>query len=135
MTLAQRGYWLAAGVLVKPDLFRLRLQSYVDGNERRVRFLARAAGELFTEPELSNFKSVEVLAILIESIGFSFGPQFMLGEFERNDYLVANAGAAVTVRTLISRLGQIPTNRRIRRCKKWLQKMICPLGSHSLMTQ
>ena len=119
MTLAQRGYWLAAGVLIKPDLFHLRLQSYVDGNERRVRFLARAAGELFTDPELSNFKSVEVLAILIESIGFSFGPQFLLGEFERNDYLVANAGAAVTVRVLINRLGLIPTEQ----ARKTLQEI------------
>ena len=120
MTLAQRSYWLAAGVLVKPDLFHLRLRSYVDGNERRVRFLARAVGELFTEPELSNFSSVEVLAILIESIGFSFGPQFLLGEFERNDYLVANAGAAVTVRSLINRLGLLPTEQ----AHKTLQEIV-----------
>ena len=119
MTLAQRSYWLAAGVLVNPDLFHLRLKSYVEGNERRVRFLARAVGELFTEPELNNFRSVEVMAILIESIGFSFSPQFFLGEFEKNDNLVANSGAAVTVRTLIYRLGLIPTEQ----ARKTLQEL------------
>ena len=45
MNVAQRVYWLAAGLLVSPESYLEKLESYVAGNERRIRRLAEVVAK------------------------------------------------------------------------------------------
>ena len=72
MNVAQRVYWLTAGLSVWPQLYLNRLESYVGGSERRVRYLAEAFASL---PRASIQRlDVPVLRILIRLIGGSCKP-------------------------------------------------------------
>ena len=74
MNVGQRVHWLAAGFLAAPDKFREALESYVAGNERRVRHLAAfAAGDDFPAALIGRL-DVRMLRVLIRLIGSTYRP-------------------------------------------------------------
>ena len=54
MTMAQRSYWLITGLIVSPNSFLEQMNSYLSGNERRIRFLANAVTFLLVNLESSH---------------------------------------------------------------------------------
>ena len=75
MNVAQRVYWLTAGVIASPNSFTTDLKNFVSGNERRIRHLAEFAVGRFRLPEsLLTRLDVPALRLLICLTGSSFRP-------------------------------------------------------------
>ena len=110
MTVAQRSYWLTAGLIVSPDSFLEQMNSYLSGNERRIRFLANAVSLLLIDLESSKQLSVSVLNLLVRSIGFTFRPGFSITDSEQGGDQTQALDAAEYVRSLIYQLSRIPTD-------------------------
>ena len=110
MTMAQRSYWLTAGLIVSPDSFLEKMDSYLTGSERRIRFLANAVSFLFVDLELSQQLSVSVLNLLVRSIGFTFRPGFSITDSGQGGDQTQALDAAEHVRSLIYQLSRIPTD-------------------------
>ena len=110
MTMAQRSYWLTAGLIVSPDSFLEKMDSYLTGSERRIRFLANAVSFLFVDLELSQQLSVSVLNLLVRSIGFTFRPNFLTDGSDQAGDQIQALDAPEHVRILIDQLSRIPTD-------------------------
>ena len=110
MTMAQRSYWLTAGLIVSPDSFLEQMDSYLTGSERRIRFLANAVSLLLVDLESSKQLSVSVLNLLVRSIGFTFRPGFSITDSEQGGDQTQALDAAEHVRSLIYQLSRIPTD-------------------------
>ena len=110
MTMAQRSYWLTAGLIVSPDSFLEQIDSYLTGSERRIRFLANAVSLLLVDLESSKQLSVSVLNLLVRSIGFTFRPGFSITDSEQGGDQTQALDAAEHVRSLIYQLSRIPTD-------------------------
>ena len=112
MNVAQRVHWLAAGLLASPDTYLGMLQSYVAGNERRVRYVAEAVTSL-PLPLIQHF-DVPALRILIHLIGGSYRP---FSHYLKSDGSDSEEGGAVTpamfagssVEAYINQLAAIPS--------------------------
>ena len=112
MNVAQRVHWLAAGLLASPDSYLGMLQSYVAGNERRVRYVAEAVTSL--PPPLIQHLDVPALRILIHLIGGSYRP---CSRYLKSDGSDSAEGGAVTpamfagssVEAYIKQLAAIPS--------------------------
>ena len=111
MSVAQRVYWLAAGLRASPDLYREKLQSYVSANERRVRILAQfVTGEGFPS-SVGDFQDAPVLQTLIRLLGASYGPYDPLLKDPKEGGVVTSAQhASMFVQRCIERLASLPSN-------------------------
>ena len=107
MNVAQRVYWLAAGLSISPELYLNRLEPYVTGNERRIRHLAAfLADSDFLRWQFDGF-DVSVLRALIQMIGGSYKPY---AKAPRG--AIGNTPKIVAVHSIegfIDRLGAIPS--------------------------
>ena len=75
MNSGQRVYWLTAGLLVRPDAYGDRLESYVAGNVRRIQRLVEMASGAAVAHALMDRTGVRVLEKLIRLIGpYAIGP-------------------------------------------------------------
>ena len=110
MTVAQRSYWLTAGLIVSPDSFLDQMNSYLSGSERRIRFLAKAVSLWLVDLESSKQLSISVLNLLVRSIGFTFRPRFSMTDSEQGGDQTQALDAAEHVRSLIYQLSRIPTD-------------------------
>lgn len=74
MSVAQRVYWLVAGIRASPESYIERLESYVAGNEVQVRYLADAlTGNRGVSSRIERLDS-SALQILIRIMGVSYRP-------------------------------------------------------------
>ena len=110
MTVAQRSYWLTAGLIVSPDSFLEQMNSYLSGSERRIRSLAKAVSLWLVDLESSKQLSISVLNLLVRSIGFTFRPRFSMTDSEQGGDQTQALDAAEHVRSLIYQLSRIPTD-------------------------
>ena len=77
MTVAQRIYWLTAGLIVSPNDYLVQVENYVFVNERHARYLADAVALLFIRPITESQKlSVSMLKLRVRLIGFLYRPSF-----------------------------------------------------------
>ena len=101
---AQRVHWLAAGVIVSPEVYEGVLQEFVQGFEARIRqlvnFFCFSSLERFSFNELSN----SVLELLIRLVGFYVRPDQQLARGR----VTLEMKAAGLVNDLIQRLAASP---------------------------
>lgn len=77
MNVAQRVYWLAAGLVSSPQYFSESLRKYVAGNKRRVRHLGTYIGGRFDQlPVQPDQNDVSAIATLIRLLGTEYAPSF-----------------------------------------------------------
>ena len=104
MNVAQRIYWLFAGLLAEPTSYLERLASYTAGNERRLRCLAAVQTQ-----EVIECLTVPTLQLLVRLIGSSCRP-YSLDSTSEEDIIVTSAMiAADHIRRFINRLASVPS--------------------------
>ena len=83
MNVAQRVYWLTAALFASPEAYIERLESFVTGNERRVRQLAELLLGRFEGMSVSVPRSnVSALALLIKHLGRFHAPFTLTSDSE-----------------------------------------------------
>ena len=109
MTVAQQVYWLCAGAFASPDLFHERLETYVNGNQRRIAYLAKALVK-------SNYPvdrlSANDLQLLIRLIGPLYRPFFSGSDdatSEEGRFLSPSFDAGNQIQAFINQLASIPS--------------------------
>ena len=108
MNVGQQVYWLAAGLLASSDLYLKRLESYVAGNERRVRHLAAFLTDDDFSPRLVEGFDALVLQLLIRLIGSSYRPY---SHASRGAFFVTpNIVASGRIEGFINKLASIPSS-------------------------
>ena len=108
MTVAQRVHWLVAGLCIAPETYVDRLDSFVTGNERRVRFLAEAVTRQFDlPPDLQGGRGVPALQLLIRLIGSSCRPYSLDADSDEGGMVTPDMHAADRVRGFIGQLAAI----------------------------
>ena len=113
MNVAQRVHWLAAGVVLSPDLYRQALEEFVVGHEGRTRQLASfcfPSDPLLLRPghnqsSLLDSLGVPVIELLIKLVGRSFGPVGIPDGWVRVEHEAQNG-----VSQLIQHLASVPTS-------------------------
>ncbi len=100
MNVTQCVYWLAAGVIVSPGVYKDRLKDFVQGRESRIRHVAT----FFSDKELPWLSSdkigISVLELLIRLIGSYAGPI----DLSSDELFTTGGRASGLVRSLIQRL-------------------------------
>ena len=111
MSVAQRVCWLAAGLCIAPESYTGRLESYVAGKERRIRFLAEAMVSQFdTSSDLMKCQqSVPAFRLLIQLIGTSFRPYSLSADDDKGGLMILEMNVAGWVRSVIEQLAAIST--------------------------
>ena len=115
MNVAQRVYWLAAGLVGAPESFTARLERFVSGNERRTRRLAELVVHRFRVPErLLGHLNVPALRMLIRLAGPSFrpfspAPQASSRDSDEGGPVTGSMEAALGIAHLIDRLASLPS--------------------------
>ncbi len=105
MNMAQRVYWLGAGLIVRPGLFVARLESYVEGKERRVLRLSQFLGGRNDTPRvLIEQLGAGALALLIRTIGALHHPYSLNVDSEKGVIVSSGMEAADRVHGLINLL-------------------------------
>ena len=105
MNMAQRVYWLAAGLLTWQGPYLDKLESYVAGNERRVRHLSRFIAQAGDRPHTSISKlDAPAITVLIRVIGASCRPHAL-----DRDPQTWTMSAAFRITDLINALAAIPS--------------------------
>ena len=105
MNMAQRVYWLATGLIVHPESFLTKLESYVAGNERRVRRLSEFYASLFDMPEeLIQQLDVASLSLLIRVIGATHRPYLPDSDSDEGGRVTPGMEAADRVYGMIGQL-------------------------------
>ena len=105
MNVAQRVYWLGAGLIVRPALFVARLESYVEGKERRVLRLSQFFGGRNDTPRvLIEQLDAGALALLIRTIGALHHPYSLNTDSEKGVIVTSGMEAADRVHGLINLL-------------------------------
>ena len=90
MNVAQRVYWLAAGLLASPALYHETLKTLVSGHEQRIRHLAEfltVHRDQSTWSTLFGRLDVQELELLIRLIGGSYRPYASSSDFEKSDLI------------------------------------------------
>ncbi len=83
MNVAQRVYWLAAGLISSPQYFSDSLCEYVSKEKRRVRHLSTYIGGRFDQlPVQPDQADVSVIATLIQLLGAVYPPNFFNPELD-----------------------------------------------------
>ncbi len=110
MNIAQRIYWVAAGLFISPASYRETLETLVSGHEQRIRHLA----EFFTTyrdqsawSTLFNRCGVQELELLIRLLGVSYRPISFSSRVMSHDGTQMMATDLVTA--LINRLASLPS--------------------------
>ena len=129
MNVGQRIHWLAAGFLAAPDKYRAALESYVAGNERRVRHLAAfAAGDDFPAALIGRL-DVRMLKVFIRLIGSTYRPYSRVSQ-ETND-IARRVAASGRIPGFIDKLASIPTSAATRSLQDLLSdRNLRPWRSH-----
>ena len=108
MSVAQRVHWLAAGLCISPESYVDRLDAFVTGRERRVRFLAEAAAGLFNRSAKMGFRrSAPALLLLIRLIGGSCRPNSRGAKSNEGVLVTAEMNIAGSVRSFVEQLARI----------------------------
>ena len=108
MTIAQHIHWLTAGLYLSPDTYAERLESYVAGNERRIRFLAEAVTGRYQLPRsMLRHQNVAALRLLIRLIGTSYRPYFLDDDSEEGGWYSPEMGTADQIKDYIGQLAII----------------------------
>ena len=75
LDVAQRVHWLTAGISIAPEAYFDQLQSYVEGKERRIRFLAEALNGQFSTSTYQNYQhNILALKLIIRLVGKTYRP-------------------------------------------------------------
>ena len=83
MNVAQRVYWLAAGLISSPQCFSDSLREYVAGNKRRVMHLGTYIGGRFDQlPAQLDQNYLSAIATLIRLLGAVYSPSFFDSELD-----------------------------------------------------
>ncbi len=83
MNVAQRVYWLAAGLVFNPQCFSESLRNYVAGNTRRAKHLGTYIGGRFDQlPIQPHQNDVPAIATLIQLLGAVYPPSFFDSELD-----------------------------------------------------
>ncbi|MCY4611886.1 MAG: hypothetical protein OXC38_09355 [Gammaproteobacteria bacterium] len=111
MHVGHRIRWLAAGLFTAPEKYREQLESYVAGNEPRIRALAEIMTSRFLGT-LPDSPSVSVLSLLIRLLGSSYGPYYYDADDSSMMACPVTLGmdAAHSIRFFCEQLAQIPTS-------------------------
>ena len=110
MNVAQRAYWLVAGLCIAPEPYAIRLESYAVGRERRIRFLAEAVtGQFATSTDLKYRQNAPALRLLIRLIGASCPPYSLDADTVEGVMMTLDMNAADRVRDCIEQLASITT--------------------------
>ena len=94
MNIAQRVCWLATGLLIAQESYLLKLDSYISGNERRIRHLTEYMVRFNSDTQTFSNLEVQALEFLIETIGYFNHPISI--KFTEED----GAGSNLTLRLL-----------------------------------
>ena len=106
MNMAQRVYWLGAGLIVRPARFVAPLETYVAGNERRVLRLSKFFASRSDTPRvLIQQLDVRALSLLIRTIGASHYPYSTDNDSKKGIRVTPGMEAADRVHGLINQLG------------------------------
>ena len=108
MTVAQRVHWLVAGLLIAPESYIERLESYVAGNEVRVRLLAEAVLGNRGVKDPSERLEGSALQLLIRMMGASYRPSSHTKSEEEHVYTL-DRQASDHIRWAIDRLASDPS--------------------------
>ena len=115
MNVAQRVYWLAAGLVGAPESFAARLERFVSGNERRTRRLTELVLHRFPVPErLLGHLDVPALRLLIRLVGPSFrpfspAPHASSRDSDEGSSVTGSMEASLGIEHLIGRLASLPS--------------------------
>ena len=110
MNIAQHIHWLTAGLYLSPDAYIEKLESYVAGKERRIRFLAEAVERLSRPLSMQCCQNVAALRLLIQLIGTSYRPYSLDDESEEACWSPPEMGAANQVKNHIKALETIASS-------------------------
>ena len=111
MNVAQRVYWLAAGLLVSPEPYLEKLESYVAGNERRVRRLVEVVAKKDDIPQsLIERLDIPALQLLIRLFGSSFRPYTLDSDSETGGIVTPAMEASDRIREFIDKLASNPSS-------------------------
>ena len=109
MNVAQRVYWLVAGLSLAPETYVDALDLFASTTERRIRFLADAVTNQFDHfSDLQYQQNVPALRLLIGLIGSSYRPISLFAN-SNNDVTSTEMNTADLVRRLIEKLAAIST--------------------------
>ena len=109
MTVAQQVNWLCAGAFASPGLFQERLETYVNGNQRRIAYLAKA---LVKSNCPVDKLSANALQLLIRLIGPLYRPFFSGSDettTEEGRFLSPGFDAGNQIQAFINQLASIPS--------------------------
>ena len=109
MKVAQRVCWLCAGLFASPVMFYENLESYVSGNQRRIRHLAKALTKSGYPVEGLNTKALQ---LLIQLLGPLFRPPFSGSDdatSEEGRFLSSDFDAGNQIQAFINQLASIPS--------------------------
>ena len=115
MNVAQRVYWLAAGLLVSPNTYLEKLESYVARSQRRVWRLAEVIAAIYNvPPELIQRMDIPALKLLIRLIGsycrpFTFSSDPDGSDSEEGGSVTPAMEAGLRILEFINRLALIPS--------------------------
>ncbi len=106
MNIAQRIHWLAVGMVSSPTKYGQQLESFVAGQDGRIRQLAAFLSPEYPLSFLTDERQVGTLELLVRLIGPSFGP-FITKGLEAN-WSTPELEASDLVAQLIQRLASVP---------------------------
>ena len=104
MDIAQKAHWMAAGLVLSPEIYCYQLEVWIGRSGQRIRHLTKFFTPTYEIPALTDRLTPSALKLLIKLIGTSFGPYRKEGvgivglEWEASD-LVAH---------LVNRLASFP---------------------------
>ena len=104
MSVAQRIYWFAAGLIADPQRFTKPMATFVRGGERRTRHLVEFFEHAPSREAIASNLGAGTLRLLIEVMGPSFGPDDMYSSFK----VRTAAAGSERVGQFIRQLGALP---------------------------
>lgn len=111
MHVGQRIHWLVAGLFTAPEKYQDQLESYIAGNEPRIRALAKIMTSRFLGA-LPGPLGASVLSLLIRLLGSSYGPYYYDADDSSMMGCLVTPGmdAAHSIRFFCEQLARIPTS-------------------------
>ena len=119
MNVAQRVYWLCAGFFATPDTFHERLETYVIGNQRRIRHLADALAKSRCPVERLNVKALQ---LLIQQIGPLYRPHYSGSDEATSEEGIIPSPTLDRIQVFINQLATIPSKAATEALEKLLSE-------------